>query len=108
MAMIKRQPAGRGSIPDAPSRAEHLAEVLKAVAHPLRLRVVALLCEGDSTVGELAARLEVSQPILSQQLRILRLRGLVEVTRGGGFGRYRIGEPRLHDLVRCMERCSVS
>jgi ArsR family transcriptional regulator len=88
-------------------RAEHIAEVLKAVAHPIRIRIVAVLsCAGEETVGNLAELLEASQPIVSQQLRILRSQGLVAVTRANGFARYRIAEPALHDLVGCMEKCS--
>lgn len=87
-------------------RAEHIAEVLKAVAHPLRIRIVAVLCAAEETVGDLAARVDAPQPIVSQQLRILRAQGLVAVTRANGHARYRIAEPALHDLVGCMEKCS--
>jgi ArsR family transcriptional regulator len=87
------------------SRADHVAEVLKAVAHPLRLRIVASLCEGEAHVGALAEKLGASQAIVSQQLRILRSHGLVAATRGGGFARYRLVEQNLRGLVRCMENC---
>jgi ArsR family transcriptional regulator len=87
------------------ARAEHVADVLKAVAHPLRLRIVALLCRRDQHVNEIAGRLETPQPIVSQQLRILRSNGLVAATRRDGFAWYRIAEPALRDLVCCMERC---
>ncbi len=88
-------------------KAEFVAEVLKAVAHPLRLRIVAILCEGPENVNGLAERLNVNQAIVSQQLRILRMRRLVIATRGGGFITYRIAEPHLHQLVDCMENCAV-
>ena len=85
--------------------AAEAAEVLKAIAHPLRLRIIAILCEGEEHVGALAERLGVSQPLVSQQLRILRLRGLAEVTRASGSGRYRLAEPHLKDLVACLTGC---
>ena len=87
------------------ARAERAAEVLKAVAHPLRLRIVALLCRGERHVNGLADALEAPQAIVSQQLRILRARGLVAASRENGFARYRLAEPALNDLVCCMERC---
>ncbi len=90
-----------------PSHAEYVAEVLKSVAHPLRLRLVAALVEGGAHVTALAERLDAPQPIVSQQLRILRMRGLVDVTREKGFAVYRIAEPSLRDLVRCMEKCTA-
>ena len=88
-------------------RAVHCAEVLKAVAHPLRLRIVAILCDGPQHVGALAMDLDEPQAVVSQQLRILRLRGLVAFERKQGFAFYRLAEPALRDLVGCMERCSV-
>ena len=88
-------------------RAFHCAEVLKAVAHPLRLRIVAILCSGPEHVGALAGDLEEPQAVVSQQLRILRLRGLVAVERKQGFAFYRLAEPALRGLIGCMERCSV-
>ncbi len=88
-----------------PERAGHVAEVLKAVAHPLRLRIVALLCRGEENVTGLAERVGASQAIVSQQLRILRSHGLVAASREGGFARYRLVEQNLRGLVRCMEQC---
>jgi ArsR family transcriptional regulator len=94
--------------PITASRADALAEMLRAVAHPLRLRIVALLCDGDLHVGALAERLEAPQAIVSQQLRVLRMGGLVEVRREEGRGLYRLREPRLRELVACMEGCSLA
>ncbi len=94
------------ALPENDARAERLSEILKAVAHPLRLRIVALLCgQGETHVNGLAERLDAPQPIVSQQLRILRARGLVAATRENGFARYRLAEPALRELVCCMERC---
>ena len=88
-----------------PTHATHVAEVLKAVAHPLRLRIVAMLCEREENVTALSEKLGASQAIVSQQLRILRGHGLVAVNRAGGFAEYRLVEPNLRGLVRCMEKC---
>lgn len=98
--MSRTQPISKDA-----ARADHVAEVLKAVAHPLRLRIVASLCEGEQHVGALAEKLGASQAIVSQQLRILRSHGLVAATRSGGFARYRLVEENLRGLVRCMEKC---
>lgn len=87
------------------ARAAHLAEVLKAVAHPMRLRIVALLCQGEAHVTGLVEALAAPQPLVSQQLRILRAQGLVEASREDGFAWYRLAEPALRELVCCMEKC---
>ncbi|MBW1807458.1 MAG: helix-turn-helix transcriptional regulator [Deltaproteobacteria bacterium] len=81
------------------------AELLKAIAHPLRLRIVAILCEHDEHVNGLAKRLGTNQSIVSQQLRILRMRGLVAATRRNGFSNYKLTEPHLRKMVSCLEDC---
>ena len=80
--------------------------MLKAVAHPLRLRIVALLCGGPQNVNAIAERMGAPQSIVSQQLRILRLKNLVDVQRRDGFAFYELVEMRLQELIRCMEGCS--
>lgn len=87
-------------------RAKKFAEVLKAVGHPVRLRLIDILVNyGERTVGELSEILNVPQAIVSQQLRILRLNGLVKVTRSGGNAFYSLAEPRLKDLLDCLRSC---
>jgi DNA-binding transcriptional ArsR family regulator len=93
------------SLAEERPRAAHLADILKALAHPARLRIVAALCEGQQSVIGLAERLDLKQAIVSQQLRILRMSALVEATRENGFSLYGLAEPRLRELVRCLEGC---
>jgi ArsR family transcriptional regulator len=93
------------SLVGSEGRAAHLADILKALGHPARLRLVATLCAGDRTVTELAGELGIAQAIVSQQLRILRMSGLVQATRKEGFAHYWLAEPRLRQLVKCLEGC---
>ncbi len=86
-------------------KAASVSETLRALAHPVRLRVVAILCEGDENVSGLARRLGLKQAIVSQQLRILRMSRLVATSPDRGFVRYTLAEPRLRELVRCFEGC---
>jgi DNA-binding transcriptional ArsR family regulator len=87
------------------ARAAEIAEILKALSHPVRLQIIALLCEGEATVSALTDKLGVAQTVVSQQLRILRMSNLVEFKRVGGFAEYRIAEPRLAELIHCLEGC---
>jgi ArsR family transcriptional regulator len=93
------------SLAEARPRATYLADILKALAHAPRLRIIAALCEGDENVIGLAKRLKMKQAIVSQQLRILRMSGLVAAERNAGFAMYRLAQPRLRDLVACLEGC---
>ncbi len=88
--------------------AGHLAEVMKALGHPARLRIVAVLCAGERCVGDLAQALGLRQAAVSQQLKILRLSGLVAAERRDGFAQYRLAVPRLVQLVQCLEGCPVA
>ncbi len=88
-----------------PPRAAHAAEILKALGHPLRLRIIATLCQGEKHVSRLAERLAAPQAIISQQLRILRMNGLVSATRSRGHAHYSISQPGLYKLVQCLDGC---
>ena len=86
-------------------RAAEVAEVVKALGHPLRLGIVSILAKRDARVGELCEALSVRQAAISQQLRILRLHRLVAVHRSQSFANYRLAEPRLVELLGCLEGC---
>lgn len=61
---------------------ETITDVLKAIAHDVRLTLLrTLLDKGETSVGELEALTGVGQPGLSQQLAILRKAGLVRPRR---------------------------
>ena len=57
--------------------ATHAAEVLKAVAHPLRLQIVEVLSEGEMSVGEIVEALGEKQAITSQQLNLMKDKGVL-------------------------------
>jgi DNA-binding transcriptional ArsR family regulator len=79
-------------------------EMLKALAAEVRLGVVAELSTGPRCVRELQAALrlhdrEVSQPLLSQHLKVLRDAGLVTTTRAGTERTYQLTDERIGQLV---------
>ncbi|WP_147652567.1 ArsR/SmtB family transcription factor [Vulcaniibacterium gelatinicum] len=57
------------------------ARLLKALGNDKRLMILCLLVEGERSVGELNAELDLSQPALSQHLALLREDGLVRTRR---------------------------
>jgi len=93
------------NVADRDEDCSRVVHVLKAIAHPMRLRIVAMLCNQEQHVSALSETLGVNQAIVSQQLRILRMSGLVEATRQDGFAVYRITEPRIKTLIQCVEKC---
>ena len=94
------------SLTDNLERAEQIAEILKALAHPMRIRILAVLSEGvHENVTGLASRLGASQSFVSQQLRILRTHGLLVSIRLGQSVQYTLARPRLKELVKYLEQC---
>lgn len=59
------------------------AEVLKAMAHPVRLGVIEVLAGGEHTVTELYEKLGCSQSMMSQQLKTLCQQRLVNIRKEG-------------------------
>jgi len=88
-----------------PRRAAEVAETVKALGHPIRLSIVSILAKRDARVGELCEILDARQAAVSQQLRILRMSGLVATVKNGGVPLYTLAEPRLRELLVCLGGC---
>jgi SAM-dependent methyltransferase len=69
-----------------------MIELLKALADPCRLRLVAVLLRGEFTVQELTRILDLGQSRISRHLRILTEAGVLSVKRQGTWSYYRAGE----------------
>jgi len=69
------------------------AKAMDALGDPTRRAVFELLQGGEQSVGELAARLPVSRPAVSQHLRVLKEAELVDERRNGTRRLYRV-DPR--------------
>jgi ArsR family transcriptional regulator len=86
-----------------PELSQFKAEFFKALAHPLRIRIIDALRSGEVGVNELSTRLGVEQTTLSQQLAILRSRSLVVGRKNGSNVFYSVPDPaifRLFDVAR--------
>src|SRR5262245_19743577 len=66
--------------------------VLKAVAEPTRLRLLALLARGELNVKDLTRILNQSQPRISRHLRLLAEAGLIERAPEGSWVYFRLAE----------------
>jgi ArsR family transcriptional regulator len=75
---------------------------LKALGNPERLLLLCQMSQGEVSVGDLEALLDIHQPTLSQQLGVLRREGMVATRREGKKVFYRIADPRLLALLRAL------
>lgn len=79
------------------------AECLKTIAHPHRLRMIQLLLNGEHTVGELAEQCGIPSHMASEHLGKMKDRGLLSAERDGRKTYYRIAEPHLAEIMKCVE-----
>ncbi len=78
---------------------ESVIRLFSLLAHPARLRILDLLRRGEACVCHLQAALGVSQPYISQQLRVLREAGLISHRREGLYIYYRLTDPQVEHLL---------
>ena len=81
------------------ARSAAAVDVFHAVADPTRRRILDLLVEGDKAVLELVAGFQISQPSISEHLRILREAGLVAAEKLGRQRIYRITPMYLQEIT---------
>lgn len=75
------------------------AEFFKALAHPLRIRILDCLRGGEKGVGEMSETLEVEPANVSQQLAVLRFRNIVTGRKAGSNVFYSVADPALFRLL---------
>lgn len=78
---------------------DDLIETLKALAHPVRWRVLCALATGERNVGEIEAATGIGQPGLSQQLGVLRKAGLVTTRKEAKLVFYAIADNPVEDTI---------
>jgi len=99
------QPPRRGKepMPMVRPKEEVVAQALKAIAHPTRLRLLKHMAEGPLCVWELQKSTGLRQPNISQHLAILRDRGLVIPERRGNMTCYHLANKRIARLITLAE-----
>ncbi len=82
-----------------PQLSQFTAEFFKALAHPLRIRILDALRAGEVGVNELSGRLQVEQSTLSQQLAVLRKVNIVSGRKEGQNVFYSVSDPAIFRLL---------
>jgi ArsR family transcriptional regulator len=75
------------------------AGFFRALAHPVRIRILELLVKGDRSVQELQDVLGLEQPVVSQQLAVLRSNNIVWGRKEGVSVRYAVRDPLIGALL---------
>lgn len=75
------------------------AELFKTLGHPLRIRILDALRQGELTVGDLQVQLKAEQSMVSQHLATLRSRDLVHARREGTSVWYSAADPAIWQVL---------
>ena len=86
------------------SRLDRLhADMCKVFTNPARIRILNLLRDGETSVGDLTAALGLAQPTVSKHLTAMRARAVLTSRKEGATVYYRVANPkvlRAFDLIR--------
>jgi DNA-binding transcriptional ArsR family regulator len=75
------------------------ADFFRLLGHPVRVRVLELLRDGEQTVGDLQAALDLDSGGTSQHLTTMRRQGVLESRKAGTNVYYRVKDPRTFQLL---------
>ncbi len=79
-------------------------ELLRAVAHPVRIQILEDLVGGVKCVSDFEEALDITQPNLSQHLAVLRSHDLVDYFVDGRLKCYFLKEPFIPDLLELLKK----
>lgn len=85
-----------------------VAEILKAIAHPVRLSILELLGENTAlTVSEIQSYTSIEQSLLSHHLIKMKDKGVLKSYREGKNHYYQLTDAHIIQIFSCMEKCSL-
>ena len=81
---------------------EKTAEVLKALGHPTRIKIVKYLADGEKCVKEIWQELGIPQPTVSQHINILKNAGIISFRKDGVKTCYKIENPKVVEIIKLL------
>ena len=81
---------------------EREAEIVKAIGHSVRMKLLIAIYEKKGIVKSLVNCVAEPQPIVSQQLAVLRKHGIIKGIKDGNKINYEIIEPITHNFIRML------
>jgi len=83
---------------------EKRIELLKIIAHPVRIKILEELIEGVKCVSDFEESLDISQPNVSQHLSLLRAHFVIDYFVDGRLKCYFLKEPFIPDLLEILKK----
>ena len=88
---------------DKQEHIEQAARALKAISHPLRLKILCVVGKQEACVQEIVDAVGTSQSNISQHLAILREKGVLITRKDANRIYYRVGDARTLQLIGMMQ-----
>ena len=83
---------------------EKVSEILKALAHPARLKIMSGLLKNECNVARIQKALGLPQSTISQHLRVLKNADIIKGRREGNKTCYRVIDARVRKIVEIIKR----
>lgn len=109
--MAKTSRADQSTVAEAVQRRavyQMKAEFFRILGHPVRVRILELLRDGERTVGDLQAELQMDSSGTSQHLGVLRKHGVLDSRREGTSVYYAVRDPRIFQLLEVSKQILTS
>ena len=87
---------------DKDEHIEQASRAMKAMSHPLRLKILCVLGDQEISVQDIVDNVGTSQSNISQHLAILRDKGVLRTRKDANRVYYRVGDPRTLKLIGMM------
>ncbi len=87
---------------DQDEQIEQASRAMKAMSHPLRLKILCVLGDKEVSVQDIVEQVGTSQSNISQHLAIMRDKGVLRTRKDANRVYYRVGDTRTLELVNMM------
>jgi Predicted transcriptional regulators len=82
---------------------EYISELLKSIAHPIRMKILCFLMEGEKNVGEIEQQFGSTISNISQHLTVLRKAKIIERRKEANFMFYTLKDNNVYKLLEILK-----
>ncbi|OHD68603.1 MAG: hypothetical protein A2W19_12490 [Spirochaetes bacterium RBG_16_49_21] len=82
---------------------EVVTEILKSIAHPIRMKILCFLMDGEKNVGEIEQQFGSTISNISQHLTVLRKASIIDRRKEANFMFYGLKDNKIHKLMETLK-----
>ncbi|MBN1497593.1 MAG: winged helix-turn-helix transcriptional regulator [Spirochaetes bacterium] len=82
---------------------DSVTELLKSIAHPIRMKILCFLMEGEKNVGEIEQQFGSTISNISQHLTVLRKASIIDRRKEANFMFYSLKDTNIHKLMETLK-----